>query len=102
MTKLIRDIGYFAVFCLMIVGLIGVMYHAIGKDGWIERFMGGVIDQGVGSILAVLIGIGAAYWLGRRWLIASQTNALFNDFLMYGLVALGLLFLGRLMMHGSF
>lgn len=40
MTKLIRDIGYFAIFGLMIVGLIGVMYHAIGEDGWIERFLG--------------------------------------------------------------
>lgn len=56
----------------------------------------------MGTILAVLIGIGAAYWLGRRWLIATQTNALLDDFLMYGLVALGLLFLGRLVMHGSF
>lgn len=102
MTKLIRDIGYFAILCLMILGVAGVMYHAIGNDGWIERFFGGILRQDIGSILGILIGIAVAGWLGRRWLIASQTNALFNDFLMYGLVALGLLFLGRLVMHGSF
>ncbi len=101
MTRLLRDIGYFVVLCLMILGVGGVMYHAIGEDGWIERFFGGVLDQGVGTILAVLVGLVLAGWLIRRWLIASQRHALFNDFLMYGMVALGVLFVGRLLMNGS-
>jgi hypothetical protein len=102
MTRLIRDIGYFAILCLMIIGITGVMYHAIGKDGWIERVLGGVFQQGVGSILGIVIGIVIVVWIARRWLVATQTNALFNDFLMYGMVALGILFIGRLLMHGSF
>lgn len=101
MTKLIRDIGYFAILCLMIIGVVGIMYHAIGKDGWIAQLMSGLVTEGVGTILGVLAGIIAAGWLARRWLIATQTNVLFNDFLMYGLVAVGLFFLGRVMMQGS-
>ena len=102
MTRLIRDLGYFAILCLMITGVVGVMYHAIGKDGWIERLIGGALQQGVGNVIGILIGVVIAGWIARRWLIATQTNALFNDFLMYGLVALGVLFLSRLVMYGSF
>jgi hypothetical protein len=50
----------------------------------------------------VLIGLAVGGWLTRRWFIASQRHALFNDFLMYGMVALGVLFLGRWLMHGTF
>jgi hypothetical protein len=102
MKRLLRDIGYFGLLCLMIVGVGGVIYHAIGKDGWIERVMGGVLDRGLSTALAVLIGLAVAGWLTRRWLIASQRHALFNDFLMYGMVALGVLFLGRWLLHGTF
>lgn len=102
MKRLLRDIGYFCVLVLMIVGVGGLIYHAIGKDGWISRVMGGVLDEGIGTALAVLVGLGVAGWLGRRWLIASQRNALFNDFLMYGMVALGMLFLGRWLLQGTF
>jgi len=102
MTRLIRDIGYFVILCLMIVGVAGLMYHAIRTDGWIERLMGGMVHQGVGMVLGIVIAVAAAFWLMRRWLVATQTNALFNDFLMYGLVALGMLFMGRLVLHGSF
>lgn len=102
MTRLIRDIGYFAILCLMITGVGGVIYHAIGTDGWIERVLGGVFQQGIGTVLVVVIGVAVGAWIIRRWLVATQTNALFNDFLMYGLVALGVLFIGRLLMYGSF
>ena len=102
MKRLMRDIGYFAIFCLMILGIIGVLYHALGKDGWIDRFLGVIIDQGVGILIGVVIGGAVIWWVGRRILLATQTNKVFNDFLMYGLVALGVLFCVRLLMHGTF
>jgi hypothetical protein len=101
-SRLIRDIGYFAIFCLMILGVIGVMYHAISKDGWVDTLLGDLVNRGVGTGIGIIIGIGVIWWIGRRVMVATQTNTLFNDFLMYGLVALGLLFLGRLMLHGTF
>ena len=100
--RLLRDIGYFAIFILMILGITGVLYHALGKDGWIEKFLGGVMDQGIGILIGVVIA-GAIIWqIGRRILLSTQTNKAFNDMLMYGLVALGLLFVGRLLYHGTF
>jgi hypothetical protein len=100
--RLLRDIGYFLIFVLMIFGIVGVLYHALGKEGWIDKILGGVLDQGIGAAIGIAIGVLMAWWLGRRVLHATQTNALFNDFLMYGLVALGLFFIGRLTLHGSF
>ena len=102
MKRLLRDISYFTIFCLMILGIIGVLYHALGKEGWIDRILGGVIDQGIGILIGVVIGGAVLWWLGQRILLATQTNKLFNDFLMYGLVALGLLFVVRLLLHGTF
>ena len=97
MQRLLRDIGYFIILCLMVIGVGGVIYHAIGKDGWIEQFLSGVLSQGITTALVILAGVVYAGWLIRRWLIASQRHALFNDFLMYGMVALGLVFIGRWM-----
>lgn len=102
MTRLLRDIGYFCVLVLMIIGVGGIIYHAVRKDGWVEGVMGGVFGQSVGTALVVLAGLAVAAWLARRWLIASQRHALFNDFLMYGMVALGVIFLGRWLLQGSF
>ena len=102
MKRLLRDIGYFSVFCLMILGIVGVLVHALGKDGWIERALGAMVDQGVGIIIGVVITGAVVWWIGRRILLATQANKGFNDVLMYGLVALGVFFFVRLLMHGSF
>jgi len=102
MKRLLRDIGYFTIFCLMILGIMGVLYHALGKDGWIDRFMGGVMDQGVGILVGVVIAGGLIWYIGRRIMLSTQTNKMFNDFMMYGLVALGVLFVARLLLHGTF
>jgi hypothetical protein len=101
MNRLLRDIGYFLILALMVIGITGVIYHSIGEGGWVERFFGGLLDQSISAIVLIVLGVLLVVWLARRWLIASQANALFNDFLMYAMVALGVLFLGRLVMYGA-
>jgi hypothetical protein len=101
MNRLLRDIGYFLILALMVLGITGVIYHAIGENGWIERFFGGLLDQSISAIVLIILGVLLVIWLTRRWLIASQANALFNDLLMYAMVALGVFFLGRLVLNGA-
>jgi len=99
--KLLRDIAYFAIFCLMVLGIGGVMYHAVGKGGWIERGFGGAFDQGLGAAVALLVGGGLIVWFGRRWMVGKRSQTILNDFLLYGVVVLGLVFAGRLILYGS-
>ncbi|MPZ42303.1 MAG: hypothetical protein GEV05_02670 [Betaproteobacteria bacterium] len=101
MNRLLRDIGYFLILALMVIGITGVIYHSIGENGWVERFFGDLLDHSVSAIVLIVLGVLLVVWLARRWLVASQANALFNDLLMYAMVALGVLFLGRLMMYGA-
>ncbi|MCC7079740.1 MAG: hypothetical protein IT530_03630 [Burkholderiales bacterium] len=101
MNRLLRDISYFLILVLMVIGITGVIYHAIGENGWVERFFGGLVHRSTSAIVLIVLGVLLIIWLARRWLIASQSNALFNDFLMYAMVALGVFFLGRLVMHGA-
>ena len=101
LKRLLRDIGYFFVLALMVVGVTGIIYHAIGEGGWIERFFGELFDRDISAIAVILLGLALAGWLARRWLAANQANALFNDFVLYAMVALGVLFLGRLVMYGA-
>ncbi|MCC6472977.1 MAG: hypothetical protein IT514_04450 [Burkholderiales bacterium] len=99
--KLLRDIAYFAIFCLMVLGIGGVMYHAVGKGGWIERGFGGVFSQGLGTVLALVVGGVLIVWFGRRWMMGKRSQTILNDFLLYGVVALGLFFAARLILYGS-
>lgn len=101
MNRLLRDIGYFAILILMVIGIGGVIYHAVGEDGWIGRLLGGVLNEGIASAIGIVLGAAVAGWFIRRWLIATQRHKLFNDFLMYAMVALGLFFLGRLLLQGT-
>jgi len=100
--KLLRDMGYFGILCLMVLGVGGLIYHAVGKEGWIDRLLGGLFHHGIGTAVGLVIGTSAILWVGRRWMLATQSNQLFNDFLMYGMVALGLFFVGRYAMLGAF
>ena len=102
MKRLLRDIGYFSIFCLMILGIVGVLVHALGKDGWIEKALGAIVDQAVGIIIGVVITGAVVWWIGRRILLSTQANKGFNDVLMYGLVLLGVYFFARLLLHGTF
>lgn len=99
--RLVRDIGYFLVLCLMILGVGGIMYHAIGKGGWIDRALGGLMHHGFGTGVGVLLAVGVAFWLVRRWASDLRAHRLFSDFLLYGVVGVGLFFAGRLLISGS-
>lgn len=101
MKRLLRDIGYFLIVVVMVIGIVGVMAHAIGEGGWIERLFGGLLHQTISTIVVILLGLALMGWLARRWLLATQANALFNDFLMYAMVALGIVFIARLVLYGT-
>ena len=102
MKKFFVEIASFAVLVLMIVGVGGLMYHAIGTDGWIAGLLENIMHHSFGSALGILIALGVSIWLGRRWTLRNQSHKLFNDGIMYVFAALGLYFAGHLLLTGSF
>lgn len=98
--RLIRDLGYFLIFCLMLLGIGGTMYHAMGREGWLDRVLGNIFHHGLGSVLVAIVGGGLVFWYVRRMTVARRSNHAFNDLWMYGVIALGLVFAGRLVMLG--
>ena len=98
---MLKDFASFLVLVLMILGVGGAMFHAIGPDGWIVQAFAGLMRFNLGSALGIVVALGVAIWLGRRWLDDRQSNKLFNDGVVYFFAALGLFFAGRLLLIGS-
>jgi len=98
--RLIRDLGYFLIFCLMLLGIGGTMYHAMGKEGWVDRVLGSIFHHGLGTALVGIFGAAIVIWYFRRMTVARRSANALNDLWMYGVIALGLLFAGRLMIYG--
>jgi hypothetical protein len=87
--------------CLLILGLGGLVYKAVGPEGWLESTLGRVWEAhptyAILGALALLIG-GA--WLQRR----LEQLPLFGrggDWLVYGCLAFGLFFAVRLIATGA-
>jgi hypothetical protein len=87
--------------CLLILGLGGLVYKAVGPDGWLESTLDLIWSSHPTSAilggLALLIG---ATWLPRR----LEKLPLFGrggDWLVYGCLAVGLFFALRLIATGG-
>ena len=59
LNRLLRGRHGLILLGVLVLGIGGVMYHAMGKDGWINRVLGGIFHHGLGSALAIITGIGA-------------------------------------------
>ena len=92
--------GSFVILVLVVLGIGGTMYHAIGSDGLVVNLFSRLLSQNFVIALVGLVALGLAFWLGRRWLRDTQANQLFNDGLMYTVAALGLVYAVRLWFLG--
>jgi hypothetical protein len=87
--------------CLLILGLGGLVYKAVGPDGWLESTLGRIWDSHpvVAMVGALALLIGGA-WLPRK----LERLPLFGhrgDWLVYGCLAFGLFFALRLIATGA-
>jgi hypothetical protein len=92
--------GSFVILVLVILGIGGTMYHAIGSDGLVVTLFSRLLSQNFVIALVGFVALGLAFWLGRRWLRDTQANRLFNDGLMYAVAALGFVYAVRLWFFG--
>jgi hypothetical protein len=89
----------FAISALVLVGSSGSIYKLIAPEGWVVQAFGRSFGLGA-ALLAALLGAAAVVWALPGW-VPSQ-RARIADAVVYGFAAAGLLYLGRLLVSGSF
>ena len=90
----------FVIVGLVLVGIGGTIYKVIAPDGWVALAFGRSLSVGAAS-LGSLIMIAGLAWFSRGWNSPRYRNR-FSDFLVFSFAAAGLLYLGQLMLQGSF
>jgi len=85
---------------LVLVGIGGTIYKVISPDGWVASAFGRSLSAGAAS-LGSLIMIAGLAWFSRGWNSPQYRNR-FSDLLVLSFAAAGLLYLGQLMLQGSF
>ena len=89
----------FAISALVLVGISGSIYKLIAPEGWVVQAFGQSFGLGA-ALLAALLGAGALVWALPGWMPAQRARI--ADVVVYGFAAAGLLFLGMLLVRGSF
>ncbi|MGH8661031.1 MAG: hypothetical protein ACREUB_04635 [Burkholderiales bacterium] len=95
----------FLVIVLVLFGIGGFSYHLFRDEGWIETMAGNLWNVSVQYPLIALPVIVAAVFLGKRWnearIVHGRATNL-PDYVIYALMASGLVFLGRFFWYGYF
>jgi len=95
----------FGVVALVLFGIGGFSYHLFRDDGWVETVLGNLWDVSIQYPLIALPVIVAAVYLGRRWNDARITHGRTTslpDYVIYALMASGLVFIVRYFWVGTF
>ena len=105
MKQYLEYLESFAVIVLVLFGIGGFSYHLFRDDGWVESIAGNLWDVSVQYPLIALPVIVAAVFLGKKWnearIIHGRTTTL-PDYVIYALMAAGLVFIVRYFWLGTF
>ena len=91
----------FALFCLMIVGVGGVMYKVLMPGGWFQGWASELWQLGTGHALVFTVFALISFALAKLWLRSLNMKTAFGDLILYGWMALGLYFIVKLITTGS-
>lgn len=94
-------LGDFIFFCLMILGVGGVMFKVLMPDGWLKTWIHEIWQLDLGHALIVAIFALIAFILAKRWLDGFSSKTSLGDLIMYGWMGLGLYFIVKLLFTGG-
>ncbi len=89
----------FAISASVLVGIGGSIYKLIEPEGWFVQAFGHSFGLGA-ALLAALLGAAAVVWALPGYLPSQRARI--ADTVVYGFAAAGLLYLGKLLVYGSF
>lgn len=96
---LLQTLGGFAVLVLVMLGVGGTIYKLIAPDGWLAQVLGGRLGYS-GAAVVALAGVTVFAWLTQDWISARRRNRLV-DWWVYACAAIGLLYLGQVLVQGG-
>jgi hypothetical protein len=91
----------FAFFCLMILGLGGAMLKLLMPHGWLETWMHELGRYEPGALLTGGVFTAVAFLVVKVWLERFKAKTWLGDLIMYAWVALGLYFVVKLVVAGT-
>ncbi len=100
--NLLQTIVDFIFFCLMVLGVGGVMFKFLAPDGWFQVVMHELGKFGLGHALIIAVGALIAFLLAKRWMEGFNMKTSLGDMIMYAWMLLGLWFGFRYIVTGSF
>ncbi len=90
----------FLIVGLVMVGIGGTIYKVISPEGWVAQAFGRSLSAGAAALGSLLMIVGLA-WFSRGWNSPQRRNQ-FSDVLVIGFAMAGLLYLGQLLISGTF
>jgi len=85
---------------LVLLGIVGTIYKVISPEGWVAQAFGRSASAGVVALGSLLM-IVALAWFSRGWNSPLTSNR-YPELFVYGLAAVGLLYMAKLWMVGTF
>jgi len=89
----------FAISACVLIGIGGSIYKLIAPQGWFVQAFGHSFGLGA-ALCASILGAAAVVWALPGWMPSQRARI--ADAVVYGFAAAGLLFLGQMLMTGSF
>jgi len=87
---------------LLLLGIGGIVFKALGTDGWLPSALAVAWDQGPGYLVAAVVALLlGSTWLSRTLTRRSDTTSHSADALVYACLALGVFFATRLYITGT-
>lgn len=89
----------FAISVLVLVGIAGSIYKLVAPEGWVVQAFGQSLSLGA-ALLAALLGAAALVWALPGF--SPGHRARVADVVVYGFAAAGMLYLGQMLVIGSY
>lgn len=91
--------GGFAISVVVLVGIAGSIYKLVAPEGWVVQAFGHSFGLGA-ALFAALLGAAAVVWALPGYVPTQRARV--ADAVVYGFAAAGVLYLGQLLVIGSF
>jgi hypothetical protein len=101
-SNLLADAGSIALLALVLLGLVGLGYRALRPGGWLGTTLDYLWEKSPGLVWLVAFAIVLGGAVARHLFFPRRQQPFQSDLLLYAGVALGLFFLFKLIVTGSF